>query len=311
MFNKTSDLNSPIFIVYHIAMMGCWETIVPTQLKLLEITNLIQNCNEIKISVVGPRQNLRTLQLMIRDYQQYNKIKIQYNGGLEQFEFPALKMIKRIATNNPDSRILYFHTKGASYCERKYSKKILENMSQWRKFLEYSVIEKWKECYNYLDNYDTCGPDLSEKNWYWGNFWWARADYINKIDANQTLHTNGNRFTCEENFISMANPLTIEITSSFNHERLNKIYSPLEKDKLKWKHKHQTCIVNIFDFYHMYFDEAYYREEPIYILKFLAKRIAKGQNVEESMQLANVYIRNKTISQKDFNDLIELSKRKK
>jgi hypothetical protein len=86
-----------------------------------------------------------------------------------------------------DAAILYFHAKGITGIETKLKQgaaDIIINMHQWRKFLEWGVIEKQEECLAVLKNgADTVGVNFTE--WpvkhYSGNFWWAKSDYISRL----------------------------------------------------------------------------------------------------------------------------------
>lgn len=66
--------------------------------------------------------------------------------------------------------------------------------------MEYFVIDRWKECVEYLNDYDCVGQTfklLGPTMWsdgritenggigcYCGNFWWANASYIQTLDHN-------------------------------------------------------------------------------------------------------------------------------
>uniref|UniRef100_A0A6M3IPM8 Putative methyltransferase n=1 Tax=viral metagenome TaxID=1070528 RepID=A0A6M3IPM8_9ZZZZ len=93
----------------------------------------------------------------------------------------TLWWIRDYAKENPDDYILFFHTKGITH--------FTKATEDWRKYMEYFVIERWKDCVAKLDEgYDACGvlwnkytpvgyfPHFS------GSFYWAKASYINTLD---------------------------------------------------------------------------------------------------------------------------------
>jgi hypothetical protein len=72
------------------------------------------------------------------------------------------------------------------------------NAESWRLMMEYFVIDRWKECVEYLNDYDAVGSNLKilgpttwsdgRQSWekagiqhFVGNFWWANASYVNTL----------------------------------------------------------------------------------------------------------------------------------
>mmetsp|Transcript_1629 Transcript_1629/g.2464 ORF Transcript_1629/g.2464 Transcript_1629/m.2464 type:complete len:230 (+) Transcript_1629:162-851(+) len=60
-------------------------------------------------------------------------------------------------------------------------------VDDWRKVLEYFVIERWSDCYEALatDVGDTCGPlffhNFRAQRFYAGNYWWSTCKHINTL----------------------------------------------------------------------------------------------------------------------------------
>jgi len=78
-----------------------------------------------------------------------------------------------------DIYVLYLHSKGAS-------RRGNLSVEAWKNYMEYFNIEKWEDCIYKLHNegYNTCGVNLQSepKLHYSGNFWWAKAEYINTLN---------------------------------------------------------------------------------------------------------------------------------
>ena len=106
-------------------------------------------------------------------------------------ETETLMSLRDFCKNNPDYKVIYFHMKGVT--------KESINGESWRLMMEYFVIDKWKECIEYLNDYDAVGSNLkilgpttwSDGTQTWekagtqhfvGNFWWANASYINTLN---------------------------------------------------------------------------------------------------------------------------------
>eukprot|EP00276_Gloeochaete_wittrockiana_P014523 CAMPEP_0184335916 /NCGR_PEP_ID=MMETSP1089-20130417/4409_1 /TAXON_ID=38269 ORGANISM="Gloeochaete wittrockiana, Strain SAG46.84" /NCGR_SAMPLE_ID=MMETSP1089 /ASSEMBLY_ACC=CAM_ASM_000445 /LENGTH=174 /DNA_ID=CAMNT_0026660817 /DNA_START=522 /DNA_END=1046 /DNA_ORIENTATION=+ len=76
--------------------------------------------------------------------------------------------------------VYYFHSKGVT---REKSACV----DDWRKVLEYFVIERWSDCYEALatDVGDTCGPlffhNFRAQRFYAGNYWWSTCKHINTL----------------------------------------------------------------------------------------------------------------------------------
>jgi hypothetical protein len=93
----------------------------------------------------------------------------------------TLRWIRDYAKENPDDYILFFHTKGITH--------LTEATEDWRKYMEYFVLKRWKDCVQKLDEgYDCCGvlwnTDTPIGIWphFSGAFFWAKASYINTLD---------------------------------------------------------------------------------------------------------------------------------
>ena len=129
-------------------------------------------------------------------YDKLNHLHIGFNGSLnicsvpdkavacsnenQQEETGTLKSLRDWAAANPESYVLYFHTKGASRKTR--------FTEDWRKCMQYFCITNWRECYQALqDGYDLAGVNWQEDTsmgyhpHFSGGFWWAKASYINTL----------------------------------------------------------------------------------------------------------------------------------
>lgn len=168
-----------IAIFYHTFQSGMGAFVYQAQLHRLHCSGLIEAADYIHIGVNGDKQ--------LFDFPE--KAKIVYNTNWKE-ETETLVALKNFAESNPDYKILYFHMKGAS------KETLVAN--SWRLMMEYFVIDRWKECVDYLDAYDCVGQTwkpLGPTLWadgsithndglacYCGNFWWANAKYIQTLD---------------------------------------------------------------------------------------------------------------------------------
>lgn len=175
-----------IAIFYHIGQLGLGAFIYQSQIHRLYVSGLIEKSDYIHFGVNGDQELFNVPE----------KAVIKRNTNWKE-ETETLMSLRDFAFQNPDYKILYLHTKGSS-------KNDLKSQS-WRLMMEYFVIDRWKECVEYLNDYDCVGQTwlrLGQTVWsngevtpidnvghYMGNFWWANGSYINTLD-HQYLETD-------------------------------------------------------------------------------------------------------------------------
>lgn len=158
-----------IAVFYHLYQAGKWGQILGKQASLMRSSGLLDAADFVSVGVNG--------EIVMEDS---DKFVFYTNTEQHKEETPTLKRLMRFAKDNPEYKILYLHSKGAN----KSSKEI----DDWRNLLNYFAIDKWKESVKLLEQYDAVGCNYSEDTWlghyphFSGNFWWANAEYINKLD---------------------------------------------------------------------------------------------------------------------------------
>ena len=167
-------------VFYHIAQIGIGAFVYINQVHKLYTSGLIKNSSYIHFGVNG-NQELFNIP---------DKAKIIYNQNHKE-ETETLISLRDFCRENAEYKVLYFHTKGVS--------KESINAESWRLMMEYFVIDRWRECVEYLNEYDAVGSNLKilgpttwsdgRQSWgkagtqhFVGNFWWANASYVNKLD---------------------------------------------------------------------------------------------------------------------------------
>lgn len=175
-----------IAIFYHIGQIGLGAFVYQQQIHRLYCSGLIDAANYIHFGVNGDKELFNVP----------DKANITYNKNWKE-ETETLIDLKDFAYQNPDYKILYFHTKGVS------KNTLVAN--SWRLMMEYFVIDRWRECIEYLNEYDCVGQSfkpLGPTIWsdgsitenvgrgcFCGNFWWANSLYIQTLD-HKYLETN-------------------------------------------------------------------------------------------------------------------------
>lgn len=209
----------PIYVFYHVYQVNNWHQTFINQINNLVVSGLYKFATTIYIYINGSDPLPVNL----------DKFFVVYNDKLlDHGECPTLIELHKFSTFN-DSNILYIHTKGVSYSSDS-SRKL--NTEFWRLYMEYFVVNNWQKCVGLLDMYDCVGTEWSntkievkenslvffedECGYFKGNFWWANAKYLRKLDVKkliikQSVSANQHNLdwlkrTLSEFFIGTGNP---------------------------------------------------------------------------------------------------------
>ena len=164
-----------IAIFYHLYQTELSGLIYQQQMHRLHASGLMDACDFIHIGVVGEHEL----------FSRPKKAQVLYNRRLTKDEGETVESVYRFCKLNPNYKVLFFHAKGAS-------RQFVPQLHAWRMFLEYIVIDRWKECIKKLKTYDAVGAKLRmhPSPHFSGNFWWANADYVATLDES-FLYTDG------------------------------------------------------------------------------------------------------------------------
>ena len=200
-------------IILYSHCINNWKEVIEEQYFDIVNSGLIHNINKIYLLTSTEQYEINNaiVQNIVLDYNDY--------------EFPALEFIYNLAQKT-NGRVLYMHSKGVSRQEPE----LKENITAWRKMMQYLLTYKFKQCFKALENNDCCGVNWYENPFkhYHGNFWWANFDYIRKlqnpalIKRDMTIKEEGYRdlqyrMECEK-WIGKNNPQAYSIyTTGMNH----------------------------------------------------------------------------------------------
>lgn len=172
-------------IFFHVAIINNWKDIFNEIYTSICDSGLIHNVDKINIGVVGD-------QVIAIDNP---KVQILHYGNLNNCEFPTLQQLIDHCKENPFDNVLYIHTKGVSAPLQNK-----EAIDDWRKYMLYFVVNNFNMCLEKLKSYHVCGVDWVESpvKHFSGNFWWARASYINTLPLDwQDKYILTKRHNCE------------------------------------------------------------------------------------------------------------------
>lgn len=183
-----------IIVVYHAYMVGNrYMEMMWNQFSLLIHSGLYRASDKIFMGIIeAPDRKPLNGRDWIHDFWKFgsskdsgrilSKIEIKFYDKNRE-ETDTLKWIRDYAKDKPGDYVLYFHTKGISI--------YTPGTESWRRYMEYFVIENWKDCVSKLsEGYDCCGvmwntdTPIGIHPHFSGNFWWANTNYINTLDHN-------------------------------------------------------------------------------------------------------------------------------
>jgi glycosyltransferase involved in cell wall biosynthesis len=189
------------------------------QIQYIKSCELYNNLDYIFISMLG---EFNDIIVKIND----PKIKcIYYSPNIKEWEFPSFVNMKLFADIIPfNVQILYIHTKGALRKPHSYD---------WRKYLEYFMIEKHDICIKSLENYKCigtskhyyCHPVNKYRNLYSGNFWWSNSNYMKNLPQICSLKKCNDRYSIEHWLVGNLNKYDYRnFTTIFPYHK-NDLYS--------------------------------------------------------------------------------------
>lgn len=122
-------------------------------------------------------------------------------SGDNEFEYPAIHLVYDLANQEPDSIIMYLHTKGISYNIQKRKIKevalVAGTFQNWRKNMEAFKNKKISKIGLFAGDASIEKKEelQTKRGWIWFNFWYARGSYIISNCLKPSI--NPNRFYYE------------------------------------------------------------------------------------------------------------------
>jgi hypothetical protein len=172
-----------IKIFWHVNELNGWNHVMDQQWDLIEKSGLEKAAKEIVVCTNGQPWTFE------RWDQEKNASKLKKKTTLtgvykdaSLHEFSTLNYLHHVANNADDEcYICYIHLKGLLRWGD-------QNVGDWRDFMNYFTIEKWKDNVEALDQgAQVVGTNYNTDPWphFAGNFWWAKLSYIKTL---QPLH---------------------------------------------------------------------------------------------------------------------------
>lgn len=174
-------------VFYHVAAMHDWQVVVGEQLWALDRLWNKYLLKFIYIGFNGDDEGFNWLKDLTDHYNFGAAVIVErITEPLWKGEVPTLALMQAYAKENPDACFLYLHTKGVGKTGNFTDK--FERVFRWK--LQKTLFENFEENLGHLENHAVVGWDwIDDKKlppYFPGNFWLARADFINSLpDINQ------------------------------------------------------------------------------------------------------------------------------
>lgn len=181
-----------LVIAYHCYAYGeMYDLLIGMQFVRLLSSKLLDACYKLHIGIVddenkNPHPGIEWIVDWFKNSRYPHKVESEIYPDNQELR-RTLRWIRDYAANNPDDYILFFHSKGVTNLKKEGI--VYEAVADWRRYMEYFVIDRWKDCIAKLDEgYDACGvlwnkdTPLGYRPHFSGAFYWAKGSYINTLD---------------------------------------------------------------------------------------------------------------------------------
>jgi hypothetical protein len=166
-----------MIIVYHGFLYGNYKQVLTDQFNDLILSGLYEEADKVYIGLVDTVNGAE----WVRDFWK-GKTKVEIIVYKENNELAdTMRWVRDYSKANPEDYVLFFHSKGVSHYDLP--------TEDWRKYMEYFTVERWRDCVDKLnEGYDACGVLWNTDTVYGkyphfsGAFWWATCKYINSLD---------------------------------------------------------------------------------------------------------------------------------
>lgn len=159
-----------IYIFYHCTPINdYYERFLKTFDKIKQ-SGLLEKIDTLFISLNGESDLI---------FQLDKKIKILKLSNRHPNESITTNYIREFCQKNPESKILYLHSKGVTKPNHE-----IPQVNAWVDLMEYFLIENFQECLEDLNKeFYVVGTNYKNNPKHFsGNFWWANANYISSLE---------------------------------------------------------------------------------------------------------------------------------
>jgi len=165
-----------LVLVYHLVDLPGWEAIAARQVDLLASSGLLDALTEAHLLLHYDERSFDWLRARLAGRA---NVRFTFDPNVlpEEAEVPSVSFLRDVAAGPGEAAIAYIHMKGVTRPGDRPA-------ADWARFMEYSVVERWRDCVARLEaGADTCGVNFRFRPYpmYAGNFWWTRASHARAL----------------------------------------------------------------------------------------------------------------------------------
>lgn len=212
-----------IIVVYHVCAYGrgakaAWSTILREQVDKMHCSGLYAACRGIHCFVSGSDADTCVAWLRAQGAKFVIEACEPEDRSYERLALEGMHQ-KHLIPSKEELALLYLHSKGVT--KKGVS---ADRVADWRRYMEYWLIGRWRECVRRLSNTDVVGVNChaTPRLHFSGNFWWARGDYVRRLPK----RIDKNYFAPEWYVCSKSPRIFSWMESGVDHYR--KAYPPIE-----------------------------------------------------------------------------------
>ena len=184
-----------------------WSSIIMEQFKVMEDSGLLDELDEINITAITQDDERMKKFVLLCESFGFRKLNIIFMKNTLSSD---IDMLAGRETNGPavteiptfkwmwddcqasDDHVLYFHSKAMTAHDKFFDSGDIDKYKQnvyWRHYLNWGVLERWRECIKALDRNDMAGVNYREDPiaHYSGSFWWANSSHIRRLPNPETV----------------------------------------------------------------------------------------------------------------------------
>ena len=167
-----------IKVFWNLNELANWDKVFKDQWDCMVKSGLMDAAEQVILMGNGRRQTFTPIVDAHPEYAK-NLCFTSVCDSAALFEYPALMFMQKMAQEAEEPfHICYIHMKGLTRWGN-------PNVDDWRHWLNWCVIERWRDNVEALDQgADVVGTNYNTSPWphFAGNFWWARSEYVAKLE---------------------------------------------------------------------------------------------------------------------------------
>lgn len=201
----------PVKVFYHVFCNAHTMTVVRDQVTKVLFSGLYDTADVIYCCLAGEPEVIQQVQVFLaKSGAKFKVIKLGVNDTTyERFTLTAMPHYV-----TPVDKVFYFHSKGVTKTESP----MVDNIRDWRTYMEFFMMSRHLECLALLETHDTVGVSLRNEPalHYCGNFWWCRGDYFLTLDTADLMASYwDSTYLAPEMWICTKRPRAVNLFSSF------------------------------------------------------------------------------------------------